>query len=161
MEKLLVVASIVAISFLGGCASDQKDGKVTLENTGAADIHAVTDERLKVVMRRLKSLTFDRYTSALDLEKKQGRYFRELADIAEGAGKTARRLPELGNRLELTLRERKEFLGFANRLVRQADGVKQLADSGRSRALQTAMRNMIATCNSCHDRFRDMRSGNK
>lgn len=155
-HKLWLAVSILGLICLAACAADRAGGKVELANTGNANLHAVSDERLRVIMQELKSLTIDRFDSALEIEKQQARYFRKWAEVAEAVGKSARRIPQTGAAGEMTPGQRAEFLGFAQRLVDQAAQMKRLADSGDGRTLRLQMRSMITTCNSCHDRFRNM-----
>ncbi|ATX79689.1 Cytochrome C' [Mariprofundus aestuarium] len=162
MRKLSVFAGLLFITLLTqSCASDPSSGRAELKNTGEADIHAVSDERIKVLMQNLKAQTYNRYDSALESEKEQAKYFREIADIAEEVGRSAKSVAFLGVQQPLNQSERVKFLGFADKLSSQAGEIKVLADSGKDRALRNKMNQMIGTCNSCHDNFRVMPGGVK
>jgi len=152
----LALPLIIILLLLPACASDQENAGLELDNTGKADIHAVSSERIRVIMQKMKAIAFNRYESALEIEKEQTRYIGEMAAIAEAVGKSAESVSLIGNGLELNRIQQKEFLRLANRLKSQAKEIKLQADSGRGNGLQKKMHNMISTCNSCHDRFRDM-----
>ncbi len=130
--------------------------KSELKNMGKADIHTVSDERIKIVMQNLKSLTLNRYYDAVEMEKEETRYFGEIADIAESVSRSAQSVALLGYQQKLNQVEYEKFMGFADRLGSQAREMKKLADSGKVKGLREKMRKMIATCNSCHDSFRNM-----
>jgi len=155
-QASLVLALIITLPLLPACSSDPASESLELDNTGKADIHVISSERLRIIMRKMKALTFNRYESALEIEKEQTRYFREMAEIAEAVGKSAESVSLIGNGLELNRIQQKEFVRLASQLKSQAKEIRLQAGSGRGNGLEKKMHNMIATCNSCHDRFRDM-----
>ena len=160
MRKFIALISLLFISFLiQSCASDHSSGRDELESTAKADIHAVSDERIRVVMQNRKALTVNRYDSALESEKGQAIYFREIADIAEAVARSAKSVAFLGAQQPLNRSERETFLGFADILSSQAGEIRVLADSGRDYELRKKMNQMTGTCNSCHDNFRAMPGG--
>jgi len=162
MRKLRVFMGLLLITLLTqSCAFDPSSGRAELKSTGEANIHAISDERIRVLMQNLKAQTFNRYDSALESEKEQSRYYGEIADIAKGVSRSAKSVAFLGLQQSLSKREQKDFQGLADRLGRQAGEIKRLANSGKDRALRNKMNQMIGTCNSCHDSFRAMPGGVK
>jgi len=154
-NPILSLLTLVLMT-LASCATGIPEGGMALKNTGPADLHSVSDQRLRTIMQGLKSLTIDRFDSELEIEKQEQRYYREMASIAEAVGHSASLIPESGAIQELSPKQKKQFSMFARRLSEQANAMKRLADGGNGRALRSSMRRMIATCNACHDRFRNM-----
>jgi len=160
MNKLRIIISLLIIAFIAqACSPKKTPNKIELDNTGQANIHAISDQQLRSVMKKLKSLTFSRYDSELERDKQRTRYVRQITDIAHAVESSSESIIAIGQRLELDEGERKIFLSFAAKLTKQASGLKILADSGEEKLIRIKMQNLVNTCNSCHDNFRVMTEG--
>jgi hypothetical protein len=51
---------------------------------------------------------------------------------------------------------RQIFLRYAGEIGMHGEKFKEIAESGQADAFMPTVRQMVQTCNACHDRFRDM-----
>jgi hypothetical protein len=69
---------------------------------------------------------------------------------------TAREIPATVDLKQLSLAERQAFLAIAETLHRQAGELADSARAGDLSAMHRVRDELAATCNACHQRFRDV-----
>jgi len=153
----VTITLLLAACLIAACASNSKpEPKAELKNMGDADVHAVSDPMIRTVMQNMKSKAIDNEELFFKSEDEKEKYFREAFDVANSVQASADFITGIGERLQLTHQEQLEFSRLASTLSQQAGEVRKQAISEKANAVRNKMNQMIATCNSCHDRFRVM-----
>ncbi|NWF39676.1 cytochrome c [Mariprofundus sp. NF] len=161
MPKMMIATALLLVAFLmQACAADMEAevDRSELKRTGSADIHAVSDARLRTVMRKIRSQAID-HDDASRSEEEEAEYFSQAAKIADSIEASAQFFPKIGERLTLTPQELETFTALGDKLRGQAEEVRWLAIAGGAMSLRKKMNQTIETCNSCHDLFRTMPKG--
>ncbi len=141
---------------LAGCAQDTRvaEPAVSPSDMGKADLHQVKSEELRRLMRSMNMTLFEPEMTALDMDEQRLRRARGIAVLLR---MITEEIVALGDgELQLSPAERQLFSTYASELRGHARRFEEIAESGAAEAFMPAMRETVATCNGCHDRFRDM-----
>jgi cytochrome c556 len=118
------------------------------------DRHAVRSEELRVIMRRMEALVYDRIQSELALDKERLRQADELAATAGELATTASSIFGASAYQMLDDAARQRFDAFAAELQREATELQRLAREGGIVASSAQFERMSHACAGCHSLYR-------
>lgn len=152
-----VAATVVVTLVMAGCGGSKVDEEmVRPANMGPADIHKVQSEELERVMRTMKVAVYEREATALDIDEERLRQAEMIAGILVLISKEIVDLEKRDLQSDMTTENRETFLRYAGEIGMHGERFKEIAAGGQAEAFMPAVRQMVQTCNACHDRFRDM-----
>jgi cytochrome c556 len=145
------IATMFLVSSCGGPAALRYEEEV--DRTRGEAVHAVHEERLRQLMRKLDRLRDERLPKALDMEVELQRQGREVERVAQAMSESATKIRAAAP-ARLDADERQEFLALADELRRRSEALAlespQLTPAQRSERLAE----IDVTCGRCHARFR-------
>jgi cytochrome c556 len=122
---------------------------------GAAALHAVQDTRLRTLMNEMKALLFERMPTELEIDRERSRKAAQIADVADSMSRTVDDIVQSLPRLSLQEDEKTVFLVMAGRLRQQVATLQAQARSNYIDSIPGTMEQISATCDGCHQLFRD------
>lgn len=148
--------ALLAAMLLPGCrTSESESPEIAVVNTGPAILHAVRSNQLKAIMAEVWQLTFDRMPQELGRTSQHDAQLKEVSSLAKAMVKAAGRIPSVVDDLELKENEKQVFLALARRLEVQSTTLSSQAEQLRLAATASTIKEISATCISCHALFRD------
>ncbi|MGB6017990.1 MAG: hypothetical protein WBF77_00125 [Sulfurimonadaceae bacterium] len=150
-RALLLMLSLLVLSACVSKSSSSAD-TASLENDKK---HKIESEELRLLMRELNMVVYDRQKSELDRDDIRRRYVLNLADVVkELATKIEHISPdELGK--ELAEKERELYTRYAQELYQNGEEIHAVAQKYEMEKLESSMAKMQQTCESCHALLRD------
>ena len=147
---------IVALMVLSACSSTGESNKKIAFNTqGQPVLHAVDSSELRIVMRRMKGLMFERNLTDQELDTQRRRAFGEVLEAANGIEQAITQILSVKPRLNLGDSNMQVFEKMAQHLKDEAGNLKIQAQNQQTEEIQTTLQNINGTCNACHSLFRD------
>ena len=143
-----------AAAWLACAAPAEERYREGLAETPEPARHGVAGRRLAELMRGLDELAHDRLPRALDVAALRAHRVDEVVDVARGLSEAAARIPAAADGLGLGGEERAAFAGLAATLERRAGALAADAPGLGRDALDARVRELQATCEDCHTRFR-------
>lgn len=150
----LTIGVIMIMAMACSRPPPQTELPMPLRAPGTAVMHAVHSEELRDVMRSLPRTTFERLPQELDDPRRQASAFEAAGIRARALADTADRIATVVDGLELTPDERQVFLTLAWRLRDRALELQARADRRQPQLIDATMKEIDATCTSCHQLFR-------
>lgn len=123
--------------------------------TGQPALHAIHDEKLHELMRRMDSLMQERFMTETQLDKERRRYSQRIADTARGLSETVDVIIGQMPKLALSADEQSTFLSLAKKLRQLAVQLHQQASGNQIDAIDESLHQINTTCMSCHALFRN------
>jgi cytochrome c556 len=117
-------------------------------------LHALMTDTLNVQMARLNTLSFELHQTQTELEQEKSRRRGEIAGAAARLREAAAGIPSASLPARLGDEDRQLFETLATALESHAANIERSARAGDSDALAIQMRELNATCNSCHSLYR-------
>jgi cytochrome c556 len=117
-------------------------------------LHVVRSEELRVIMRRMEALVYDRIQSDLALDKERLRQAGELAATAGKLASTASAIFGASDYAALDDAARRRFDAFAAELQREAAELQRVAREGGFVASAAQFERMSHACAGCHSLYR-------
>lgn len=155
MRHTVFIFMSVCCALAASCSqTSQRHYETEVATAEKTSLHAVHDERLRQVMRRLQTLTADRLPQEMDVRMINRTEARELADIAGSLASSSDEIPATLTSAELGDNDRAGFERLAMQLRADADQVRSYAERGDMDGVKMAVHNMTRTCNACHDAYR-------
>ncbi|MGZ5052425.1 MAG: hypothetical protein ACXWF8_14460 [Methylobacter sp.] len=149
----LFVSTLAACSSQGGnLHEDHINGR---RGTGRPALHAIYDDKLRVLMEKMDTLTQDRFMTQTELDQERHKYAQGIAGIAGDLRQTVTRVIERMPALQLSDNEQQTFLALAQKLSEQSGQLQEQAQLNRIDALDDLIHQINMTCNSCHTLFRN------
>jgi cytochrome c556 len=138
--------AVVVFIFLG-CAAKEQSNKPAVK-------HMIQSEKLRILMRELDLVVYERQKSELERDKMRKRYVLTLADTLKKLSAEVENMPmgELGS--GLTSDDFYEYKGYAKSLNQDANELYILAQNYEFELLSKKMEDIKVSCNSCHKQFR-------
>lgn len=131
-----------------GCVS--KD----ISSIDIAKEHMIESENLRLLMRELDLVVYDRLKSELDRDNVRRRYAMNLADtIKELSQKIDKIVPEDISK-SLTPEKAKIYHRYAQKLYLSGQEIYDVAENYELEKLTNKIDNMQSICISCHNQFR-------
>lgn len=120
--------------------------------------HAIHTEQLQTIMAGLGREVTKTWPQEMEPPPSSGnaRRYEEARHVAAALVDAAQRLPNALEGVSLTDEERKAFMAGVRSLSDYARRLESAAGRRREREMRTALRSIESTCNSCHERFREI-----
>jgi len=118
------------------------------------DLHVARSEELRVIMRRMEALVYDRIQSDLALDKERLRQADELAATAGQLANAASAIFSVSTYGTLDEPARRRFDAFAAELQREATELQRLAREGGIVVTAAQFERMSHACAGCHSLYR-------
>ena len=155
----LILASFISIIFIG-CAS--KDEFPQLTKNPNPTMHELGSVKLKGIMHELNNLVFERFYSELERDELRVQHTKEIAQIAHSIEGDVKKIESMSSELKLNDIELKEFMRLTKELGNNASELEDIANNYRIKEIKGGINKLVATCNSCHKKFRkDKNRGEK
>ena len=147
--------SFLYILLLSGCQIEQPK-QAYLVDIGKPALHSVQSERLKVLMRELDDLMFERMLNEVQIDRQRRYRTTEIAVVAEKLLTTVKYIPDALQELSLDEKEKEIFLNLSKKLTQQMTFLKQEAEKNYVDAIPKRANQIIEICNACHHIFRQL-----
>jgi len=141
------------IFILSGCVSTQTNNSLQ-SNTDQTALHSIQSKQLRVLMRELNDLMFERMLNEIQIDRQRRYHTKEIVDVADNLLHTIKYIPNALADLSLEKEEQKVFLGLNEKLKHQVLLLKQEAENNHVDAIPDRADQIIETCNACHHVFR-------
>jgi cytochrome c556 len=154
---LRAVLPLVLIGLIGlvGCAApEQTRYERELERTDAVAAHAVHNDRLQQVMRRLGRLEAERLPKALDVSGARQRQVEEVVRISHAMAESAAQIPEIASGIEMDESTREEMVRRSRALQERCLALAREAPELPLDEMRARLESIDRSCNGCHERFR-------
>ena len=154
MQKwlFLIIFLLNACSDVGGTRS------ITLHNaqteSGQPALHAIQSTRLRELMDRMDILMQESFMTEYEIDIQRRKYAMRIAATAEELSKTVKAIIDVLPSLKLSSEEQKVFLSLAKNLDDHARLLHKQAKQNQIDAINNTMKQIGATCTSCHSLFR-------
>ncbi len=117
-------------------------------------LNAIHSDDVRIIMRRLNVLAYEREYTELELEKLRARQIKLLALTAGELAQTAEQLPEdIQN--NLSREDQTTFRAMASQLYSESLRLEEAVEANDHNALNAGYQRLRETCNACHRLFRD------
>jgi len=136
--------ALLAAGLLGGCSLTQ-----TVEKPG----HTLRSEKLRSLMMEINVVVHERYQSELERDDAKRRYAFRLSDALNEMSERIRTVPIKTSSFKEQEEVQVEFEKYSRRLNSHAKEIAHIAQSFEIEKLNPAIRQMVNTCISCHDRY--------
>ncbi len=151
-----LVATVAVLSAIACRPTPQVQYQQQLDKMDSSAQHAVHSDRLERVMVNLESITFESMPYELDLENEREPHLREIARLATAMAGSAAHIADAVPDQALNEEEFEEFKSLAESLRTDALALRQQAQQKDLHAIPQTWKRIIATCDQCHGRFRDV-----
>lgn len=145
---------LLMLLFLAGCASDEA-ARSAQAPVRDQRLHALMVGELDQELARLDALAFDLHLTQTELDAVRRRRANAIAINAGQLRESAAEVLTLQPTLGLAADEAIRFAALARQLQDQAASLQQIATAGRIQEIAPLMRELSATCNSCHSLYRE------
>lgn len=154
---LILVLFLIVLVMPSCKPASQAHHPPRLANTGQPAIHAVHSARLKEIMTKLNTPTFNRMPEELEDPYSQDHYFRQVEQTAQLMAEAISDIcPAVCDKLSLNKQQKKLFVSLTEKLLEQASELKKIALQKDIDQIDQAMDAIASTCNACHSAFRIM-----
>lgn len=145
---------LLTLLLLAGCATETPlpTAQAPLRDER---LHALMVGELDQELARLDVLAFDLHLTQTELDVMRQRRAAAIAVNAAQLRDSAAEVLALQTTLDLAADEASRFDSLARQLQDKAATLEQLASAGRLQELSPLMRELRATCNSCHSLYRE------
>jgi len=143
------------IVILSGCVSTQPNTSLQSNtDTNKTALHSIQSKQLRVLMRELNDLMFERMLNEVQIDRQRRYRTKEIVDVANKLLHTIKYIPNALSELSLDKEDQKIFLGLNKKLKHQVLLLKQEAENNYVDAIPKTTDQIIETCNACHYIFR-------
>ncbi len=156
-RKLLVLTLAFAGAMAVGCSVAGEERRVPerFNQDGTPALHAVQDARLRILMNEMNALLFERTPTELELDQVRRQKATQIADVADAMSRAVDEIVQNLPQLSLTGEEESVFLVLAGRLRDQVTTLQAQARGNYVDSIPGTIEQMSATCDGCHQLFRD------
>jgi len=144
---------VVLLGALLGTMACQSPGTLRAPSTSAAR-HLVHSARIAAIMRDLDRFAWDRLPQEMDITVERNRRLDELVAAAGALSDAAGSIPDAVDGIELSAVHRTAFVSLAEALREQALRLRASAAARDLRQTEIVLREIDASCDSCHALFR-------
>ncbi len=142
----------VIILFLNACTDT--GNKFYTELNDRPVLHAIQSEQLRELMDRMDILMQESFMTEYEVDIERRKYALRIASGADNLSKTVIAITDLLPSLKLNAEDQHTFLTLANKLGNQAQTLQKQATQNQIDAIDNTMKQINATCASCHALFR-------
>jgi len=132
---------------LSGCVNKEHDNSRAVE-------HMIQSQKLRLLMRELDMVVYERQKSELDRDKMRKRYMLSLGETLKKLSADVESMPESDLGLKLRQEDVLEYKKYAKRLTQKADEIYNLAQKYEFEELNQKLEDVKVSCNACHKQFR-------
>lgn len=150
MKKHFIITCFLILT---GCVFSQSS-YTQLSNIDKPALHSIQSAQLKVLMRQLDDLMFERMLNEVQLDRQRRYRTKEIVKVAENLLETIGYIPNALQDLSLDSSEQIIFLNLSEQLKQQITLLKQEASKNYVDAISKRANQIIETCNACHRIFR-------
>jgi len=150
MKKHLIITCFLILT---GCVSSQSS-YTQLSNIDKPALHSIQSAQLKVLMRQLDDLMFERMQNEVQLDRQRRYRTKDIVKVAEKLLETIGYIPNALQNLSLDSSEQTNFLKLSEQLKQQVTLLKQQASKNYVDAIPKRANQIIETCNACHCIFK-------
>lgn len=166
-----VLVPVLLAAVIGSCATPQQTTS-SAEASGATPAgaesvplparHAMHSERLLEIMRKLDRRRRVSWPQEVEDEYRradkasQAREFERSKALAGALASAAEAIPDAIRDIEMSDEDRLGFHAQVDRLHKGAIELQETADRGDAAAMRNVMARIDATCNECHQKYRDV-----
>lgn len=150
-----LTGSVVAALLLAGCSTAPETAPGHGEPLDNVRLHALMTDRIAILSDQLNALTFDQHRTESDLEELRGQRSAEVAAAATRLQQSALRIAGTPPPVTGALASEERFSALARQLAEGAGELAQLAQEERVNRFQPTIERINATCNACHELYRD------
>ncbi len=145
---------MVSLLVLSACVSKSVSSSNEMAQTSKKE-HKIESEELRVLMRELNMVVYDRQKSELDRDDLRRRYALNLADVVKELAYKVEHIPqnELGK--ELTDHDQAIYVRYAHELYLNGEEIDRVAQKYELEKLDGAIAKTQQTCDRCHALLRD------
>lgn len=118
------------------------------------DVHVIRSEKLRIIMRQMELIMYDRMQSDLELDKQRMRRAEEIAVTAGELAAAASAISRASPYATLDDAERRRFDALAIELQRDAVELERLAREGQLVASAAQFERLSHACAACHSIYR-------
>ena len=136
-----------------GCGGQQPVMK-HLSGTDKPALHAIQSERLKILMRELNDLMFERMLNEVQIDRQRRYRTEEIVRVADQLLNTVEYIPNALPDLSLDKQEQQAFLNLSQKLKQQVILLKHEAEQNHVDAITDRANQIVETCNACHAVFK-------
>lgn len=145
---------LVLLCVVGCAAPEQTRYEQELERTDAVAAHAVHNDRLQQVMRRLGRLEGERLPKALDVSGARQRQVEEVVRISHAMAESAARIPEIAAAIEMDESALEDMVRRSRALQERCLALAREAPELALDEMRARLESIERSCNGCHERFR-------
>lgn len=154
----LVYACTTATVVASGCGrSAVSVYRERLATSPAPVEHAVHDERLRQLMRRIERFSPERLSPAVDTDEERMRRVADIVEVSRAMAQSAPAIVATSASLDLTPDEHESFEALAGQLRQQSLALANAAPTAPNGELQQRLEEIDHTCQACHQQFRATR----
>lgn len=124
-------------------------------NESTALLNSIHSHKIRGIMRRLNSLTYEREYTELELQQIQTNQIALMLEITRELTDSAEQLPDISPGSNLNESEQITFRAIANQLYRETRQLNEDVQKGHTRQIKQGYRRLKKTCEACHQLFRD------
>ncbi len=117
--------------------------------------HSVESEELKILMRELNLVIYDRQKSELERDDIRRRYALNLADTIKELAYKVEHIPSDVLKKRLNDAEVAVYTGYARELYRDGEQIHTVAERYELEKLDETIAKTERTCDRCHALFRE------
>ncbi|MCW8962987.1 MAG: cytochrome c [Gammaproteobacteria bacterium] len=147
---ILISSALLCLALLTGCAPEPRP----LASTGDASLHAVKSKEIKDVMQSLEHEVYKQNNKMLKIDGPRIRYAKRLADKLELMSSEIVEREVEAKGLGLDAGELEVFRQYADKLNDHAAVFWRIAETGQTKPMESALNDLVETCDACHTRFR-------
>ena len=154
MQKwlFLIIFLLNACSDVSGTRYIKPNIKQT--ESGQPALHAIESAQLRELMNRMDILMQESFMTEYEIDIQRRKYAMRIAATAEELSKTVKAIIDVLPSLKLSSEEQKVFLSLAKNLDDRAQLLHKQAKQNQIDAINNTMKQIGATCTSCHSLFR-------
>ena len=144
---------MLTLFVLSACVS-KSSSSANMNSLKAAKEHKIESEELRLLMRELNMVVYDRQKSELDRDDIRRRYALNLADVVKELAYKIEHIPQDGLGENLTQKDRELYVHYARELYENGEEINDVVQKYEMEKLENAIDNMKQTCNRCHTLLR-------
>ena len=152
LKKSIFLIMITFIFLVTGCSSKNELPQLTKHIKPT--MHELGSIKLKGIMHELNNLVFERFYSELERDDLRVQHTKEIAQIAHSIAGDVQKIESMSSELKLNKTELAEFMKLTKELGSNAVNLENIAENYRIKEIKGGINKLVATCNSCHQKFR-------
>jgi hypothetical protein len=156
MNTGIIVMLVLPMALFVSACSGQGGGSLPVEErVSDAQLHALMSDQINVLVRQIDMLILDQHRTAVELDQERRRKAVQVANAASGLQRSADLIIAMQPQLSLTPESAAVFAQLALQFREQGVYMEDLARQNRFDVLQSEIETARATCQACHNLYRE------